>query len=210
MTSWYTAGLIAHQPKKAAVEGRARLRRLNRVEYVNTLRDLCGAELDIEILPEDGTASGFDNIDAALDLSPTLLERYLESADAALDAVFVKGPKPQSTRQHLSLVPIAKQLTKTNRPMPRYVYSTLIREDEVIFLGENEASKPLLEAKAPVAGLDRFRISANAVRQRNSDRRRDNPAPVRSAGLPRRHCAAAGRLIGALSQGDFAASSLGL
>ncbi len=164
VASWGTAGLIAHQAKKAAAEGRTRLRRLNRVEYVNTLRDLFGAEIDIETLPEDGIASGFDNIDAALDLSPTLLERYLESADAALDAVFVKGSKPRATKQHLSLVPLAKELTKTNRPMPRYGYSTVIREDEVIFLGENEASKPLREATTAGAGLYRIRISANAIR----------------------------------------------
>ena len=164
VASWGTSGLIAYQEKKAAVEGRTRLRRLNRVEYVNTLRDLLGAEIDIETLPEDGTASGFDNIDAALDLSPTLLERYLESADAALDSVFVKGSQPRSSKKHISLVPLAKEITRTNRPMPRYGYSTVIREDEVVFLGENEASKPLREATTAGAGLYRYRISANAVR----------------------------------------------
>src|SRR5262249_44356073 len=96
--------------------------------------------------------------------SATLLERYLESADASLDAAFVKGPKPQSTKRHMDLVPLAKQLTKTNRPMPRYGVSTVIHENEVVFLGENEARKPLLEARTSVAGLYRFRISANVIR----------------------------------------------
>ncbi len=114
-------------------------------------------------LPEDGIASGFDNVDLALDLSATLLERYLETADAALEAAFVKGPKPASVKKHIDLVPLAKSMTKTLKPMPRYGLSTVIREHEVVFFSAAQASKPLLEAKAPLAGLYRFRISANAV-----------------------------------------------
>ena len=167
VTTWLTVGLSAHQAKKATVDGRSRLRRLNRVEYVNTIRDLLGAEVDIETLPEDGIASGFDNVDAALDLSATLLERYLETADAALGAVFVKGAKPQTFKWHIDMVPLAKQITKTNRPMPRYGVSTQIHENEVLFLGENEASKPLLESKTSATGLYRYRISANSVRHGN-------------------------------------------
>jgi len=104
---WVAAGLAEHQRRQAETNGRARLRRLNRVEYVNTLRDLLGAEVDIETLPEDGIAGGFDNVDAALDLSSTLLEGYLEAAATALDAVFVKGPQPEATRRHIDMVPLA-------------------------------------------------------------------------------------------------------
>jgi hypothetical protein len=74
---WVTAELTGFQAIKAARSGRTRLRRLNRIEYANTIRDLLGVEVDIEALPEDGIASGFDNVDGALDLSPNLLERYL-------------------------------------------------------------------------------------------------------------------------------------
>lgn len=98
--TWVTSGLAAHQAAKAAATGRTRHRRLNRVEYANSIRDLLGAVVDIETLPEDGVASGFDNVDAALDLSSTLLERYLETADTALDAVFVKGPEPERKKQY--------------------------------------------------------------------------------------------------------------
>ncbi len=55
------------------------------------------AEVDIEQLPEDGIAGGFDNVDAALDLSSSLLESYLETIDAALDVAFLPGPPPEST-----------------------------------------------------------------------------------------------------------------
>src|SRR5262245_30244619 len=138
VADWVATGLKAHETKKAALDGRARLRRLNRIEYANTLRDLLGAEVAIETLPEDGIASGFDNVDAALDLSSTLLERYLETADAALDTVFVKGPKPQAIKRHIDMVPLAKEMTKTKRPMPRFGVSTLIRAHEIVFIGVNE------------------------------------------------------------------------
>ncbi len=164
VTGWVAGSLRAHEAKRAASDGRARLRRLNRVEYVNTLRDLLGAEIDIETLPEDGIASGFDNVDAALDLSAPLLERYLESADAALDRVFVKGPKPQPIKRHIDMATLGKQMTRTIRPMPRFGQSTQVRENEVIFLGGNEVAKPFIDTKAPAAGLYRFRLSANTVR----------------------------------------------
>jgi hypothetical protein len=164
VSDWVAAELISFQATKAARSGRTRLRRLNRIEYVNTIRDLLGVDVDIESLPEDGIASGFDNVDGALDLSANLLERYLESADNALEATFVKGAKPQATKRHLDMVPLAKQITKTMKPMPRYGVSTQIRGNDVLFIGANEVSKPLLESKAAQTGRYRFRISANAVR----------------------------------------------
>jgi mono/diheme cytochrome c family protein len=162
VSSWVASGLTAMQREKAAANGRARLRRLNRIEYVNTLRDLLGAEIDIETLPEDGVAGGFDNVDLGLDLSSTLLERHLASADAALDAVFVSGPRPETIQRHIELVPIAKQQTKTNRPMARYGVGTLIRENEIVFRSENQPPKIIHETRTTAAGLYRFRISAHA------------------------------------------------
>ncbi|MDY6982896.1 MAG: DUF1587 domain-containing protein, partial [Pseudomonadota bacterium] len=50
---------------------RPAIHRLNRKEYVNAVRDLLAVELDPEqILPEDDTADGFDNIAEALQVSP--------------------------------------------------------------------------------------------------------------------------------------------
>jgi mono/diheme cytochrome c family protein len=62
--------------------GRPALRRLNRAEYGNAIRDLLDLRVDVEslILPDDA-AFGFDNIGDLLDVSPSLLERYLTAAD---------------------------------------------------------------------------------------------------------------------------------
>ncbi len=163
ITDWIAAGLTAEQKQRAAVAGRARLRRLNRVEYVNTLRDLLGAAVDPETLPEDGIASGFDNVDAGLDLSSTLLERYLETADAALDAMFVKGRRPEAVKRHIEMVELGKQNQKFGRMLPRFGLGSVVRDNDVVFFSEEQPPKVLLETRTPAAGRYCFRISASAV-----------------------------------------------
>ncbi|OAI49990.1 hypothetical protein AYO44_06045 [Planctomycetaceae bacterium SCGC AG-212-F19] len=79
--------------------GRIVLRRLNRTEYRNTIRDLLGVPNDAALeLPEDPAAHGFDNIGAALTLSPLHLEKYLRAARKAIDLAIVTGPQPPRER----------------------------------------------------------------------------------------------------------------
>ena len=83
----------------AARPGRPALRRLNRVEYRNTVRDLLGIEIDAEaILPADDVGDGFDSIGAVLSLSPIALEKYLSLAErVAVEAIPPDGP-PRARR----------------------------------------------------------------------------------------------------------------
>ena len=61
--------------------GRVTIRRLNRAEYRNTIRDLMGVDFDVdEEFPADDTGHGFDNIGDVLTLSPMLMEKYLTAA----------------------------------------------------------------------------------------------------------------------------------
>lgn len=61
--------------------GRATLRRLNRVEYANAVRDLLGLQVDFSReLPQDNSGYGFDNIADVLSVSPTLMDRYVAVA----------------------------------------------------------------------------------------------------------------------------------
>ena len=56
------------------------LRRLNRSEYQNAIRDLLGIEIDVKsLLPPDPSSHGFDNVTVG-DLPPALLDRYLSAA----------------------------------------------------------------------------------------------------------------------------------
>jgi hypothetical protein len=65
--------------------------RLNRTEYRNVIRDLLDLDVDVAaLLPPDVTLSGFDNVTAG-DLSPTLLERYL-NAGQKISRGAVGGP----------------------------------------------------------------------------------------------------------------------
>ncbi|HTL55295.1 MAG TPA: DUF1592 domain-containing protein [Candidatus Limnocylindrales bacterium] len=69
--------------------GRVTIRRLNRIEYRNTIRDLTGFDFKVEEeLPPDDTGYGFDTIGDVLTLSPLLLEKYMRAAETiTADAV---------------------------------------------------------------------------------------------------------------------------
>jgi mono/diheme cytochrome c family protein len=76
-------------------EGRVVLRRLNRAEYANTVRDLLGVEVDLsDLLPPDTSVSGFDNSAEALHTSSYLMRSYLDAADRVLDEAIANKPKP--------------------------------------------------------------------------------------------------------------------
>ena len=67
--------------------GRVTLRRLNRVEYRNTIRDLMGIDYRTdEEFPADDSGYGFDNIGDALSVSPLLLEKYMQAAESIVAA----------------------------------------------------------------------------------------------------------------------------
>ncbi|MBU6174799.1 MAG: DUF1587 domain-containing protein, partial [Planctomycetes bacterium] len=88
-----------YQLNRQALEGRVVLRRLNRHEYANTLRDLLGVSTPIEEqLPEEGRADGFENVGNALNLSVAHLDRYLSAADQALKEATVSTRKPSTTK----------------------------------------------------------------------------------------------------------------
>ena len=61
--------------------GHITVRRLNRTEYDNTVRDLTGLDLHLsDDFPNDDVGYGFDNIGDVLSISPLLMEKYLTAA----------------------------------------------------------------------------------------------------------------------------------
>ena len=88
--------------------GRPVLRRLNRAEYANAIRDLLGLDVDVTaLLPPDVSAFGFDNVADAQGSSPALLQAYLAAA-RKISAIAVGDPRintgsdTYSVRQDLS------------------------------------------------------------------------------------------------------------
>ena len=74
--------------------GRVTVRRLNRVEYRNTIRDLTGHDFRVEEeLPPDDTGYGFDNIGDVLTISPLLLEKYMQAAEVIVASAVPRVPR---------------------------------------------------------------------------------------------------------------------
>lgn len=140
---------------KQRAEGRVVLRRLNRVEYENTMRDLFAVDVNVkEILPEDAVEHGFDNVGAALNVSPVLIERYLEAADVVLDA---------------AVAPVHNLPSKTERfdlydSLPAWFIAGVYKQDEgvILFRNSGDSASDLRKFKAPAAGRYCFRIAASA------------------------------------------------
>lgn len=87
MKDWLRAALKS-LPEEAPDPGRVTLRRLNRAEYNNTIRDLFGIDLrPADDFPSDDVGYGFENIGDVLSTSPLLLERYLGAAQKVAESV---------------------------------------------------------------------------------------------------------------------------
>ncbi|MGO9470636.1 MAG: DUF1592 domain-containing protein [Isosphaeraceae bacterium] len=84
LEDWIKYGAFGIDPKNPD-PGRVTVRRLNRVEYRNTVRDLMGVDYDTTYeFPPDDTGHGFDNIGDVLTLSPLLLEKYVAAAKSVV------------------------------------------------------------------------------------------------------------------------------
>ena len=88
--------ITAAESQATAGTGRTTIRRMSRIEYENTLRDLFALPtLAVkELLPEDGRKHGFDKVAGALDISYVQMQKYLEAATAALAQSVVRDVKP--------------------------------------------------------------------------------------------------------------------
>ncbi len=114
-----------HADKNAKPDpGRVTMRRLNRVEYRNTIRDLLGVNFDpTEDFPSDDIGHGFDNIGDVLTLPPMLMERYLAASEAIMSKAIMPNP-PAIIKRHLNSIytepasgESAKLAVKGFRPM---------------------------------------------------------------------------------------------
>ncbi len=80
IAQWIKRAVFAGDPQNPD-PGRVTIRRLNRVEYRNTIHDLLGVEFDTATaFPPDDTGHGFDTIGEVLTLPPMLLEKYVVAA----------------------------------------------------------------------------------------------------------------------------------
>ncbi len=92
LLAWIETQVVQVDCTKGRDPGRVTLRRLNRAEYKNTIRDLVGIDFKpADDFPTDDVGYGFDNIGDVLSLSPLLLEKYLAAAEQIAAEAF-KNP----------------------------------------------------------------------------------------------------------------------
>ncbi len=131
--------------------GRVTLRRLNREEYNNTVRDLFGVNIrPADEFPSDDVGYGFDNIGDVLSMSPLLMEKYLNAAEKVSRAVIVL-PESATMTKHFQ----AAQAAQT--PGSGQVYGDGFR-----ILASN--GELILNFDFPQAG--EFELRARAFQQR--------------------------------------------
>jgi len=104
LASWIGTRINAAEITRRETEGRVVLRRLNRAEYANTMRDLLGVEVDLsDLLPPDTSTSGFDNSAELLHTSSYLLRSYLDAAGRVLDEAIANRPQPWILKKRFDL-----------------------------------------------------------------------------------------------------------
>jgi len=128
------------------------LRRLNRNEYENTVRDLFGIYVDVKrLLPDDATEQGFDTTASALSLSAEQMVLYVEAADLVLDQVFGPPRKPVSINKTANFATSNRGVDRSERKLSDGV---------VLFSGAK--TLPMYDTSLPAPGLYRVRMKIRA------------------------------------------------
>ncbi len=96
-TAWMENALDTHAkgPKAGPTAGYVPIQRLNRTEYAASVKALVGVDVNVkDVLPQDIQVDGFDNIAAALSVSPSFLDQYITAA-RSVAKLAVGNPNPR-------------------------------------------------------------------------------------------------------------------
>ncbi len=119
---WITGYALVPDCSKGERPGRVTVRRLNREEYNNTVRDLFGIDIrPADDFPSDEIGYGFDTIGDVLSIPPVLLDHYIDAAEVVARAVIastdaeaaparpIEGGRLNSTGQFTRDIDIAEE-----------------------------------------------------------------------------------------------------
>lgn len=144
--------------------GRVVLRRLNRVEYEYTLHDLLAIDAPLrEMLPEDPVTDGFDTVADGLRLSPLHMEKYLEAADAALDAAIRFTREPERISKRFDL----KELEGIRKNLPNEHAMCRELPDAVVLFSDASYITKLTGLNLQTTGMYRLRASGWAYQSKH-------------------------------------------
>ena len=117
LLTWLETALDAASAARPNPGRTETLRRLNRTEYQNAIRDLLALDIDAaSLLPADESGHGFDNVTVS-DLPPTLLDRYISAAQkisrlaigrtsSSLQSDVIRVPPDLTQEDHMPGLPI--------------------------------------------------------------------------------------------------------
>lgn len=160
LIDWLVPRVADADAATRATQGRVVLRRLNRVEYENTVNDLLGINVNLkDQLPQDGSANGFDNAAAANHTSSFLMEKYLEAADTALNMAIANRPKPPTSSSKRYSLKDGHPVRSTTEDVYRF-----LEDGEVVCFCSSEWHNVSVSKFYPSDPGDyRFRISASSI-----------------------------------------------
>lgn len=146
--------------ERQKTQGRVPIRRLTRLEYEHTVRDLLSVETDLhDLFPEDTTTAGFDRVSHGLSFSAAHFARYQEAAEKALaDAI---PTRPFSRLQ--SQTPASKILKDRDKSIARW---GAWREGEDFIMSSNLffPYTAVLFPRIPRTGRYRYAVEAYGMR----------------------------------------------
>ncbi len=155
------------------------LRRLNREEYQNTIRDLVGVDFDASGFPQDPLAGGFDNNGSALTMSPLQVELYLSAARQILDRALVEGDRPEPVKWRFTpkVGPADRtrqRLDAKNNPLVNGGNNRQVGKFVAVHRESWDRTIGARDFRVPVAGTYVIRVSAAGTKP-------DRSAVIRSA-----------------------------
>ncbi len=160
VTGWLESEFARQDRAIQPDAGRVAARRLNRVEYDNTIRDLLGIEVHAsDNFPQDQAAYGFDNISDALNLSSVLLEKYADAAELAVRTALFGPPKMKPAMSHYPM-PVRLNDTRGTK------YKLDLANYDLTGLSSRHAAHAM--HRFPVDGVYSFRLVLNGHRPNQS------------------------------------------
>ncbi|TVS14419.1 MAG: DUF1592 domain-containing protein [Planctomycetaceae bacterium] len=166
ITRWVAAKVAEAQSQANSTGGRVVMRRLNRAEYTNTIRDLLGVTFlegdgPLKDLPSDGKVGGFDKVGKALLLDPSLMDAYFRMARLIADEAIQTAPPEFETRTY-TIEPEAS--------VPKGDYKVRAGENGVfryhspdIYFAPHLGLYPGSKLRIPVKGTYRFRFKLAGI-----------------------------------------------
>ena len=165
--------MVAARKSLADSGGAVTMRRLNRREYGNTLRDLLGVEIDVQELPADMQSGRFDTVGSGLFISADQIEQYHSLGMTAIDEAWKRyGGNSEVRKLHVeaeegTTAKVRKELDTRLDARNRF----LVWKQGV----EEAAAKP--ENEAVVAEIRKARPSDTDALLKASDRLQGAPSP---------------------------------